>query len=337
MTRQDVDAYVDTQTGRDRKPRLVPDGKQFPPERGAKVTLVADKFQKQTTSDGAAGIFRPATSFHVISPEITKEVIAYSYRYFEKLLKEDAGVKLISGYSLSNESLESTRNFLLEGLVPEYRNATAEELRQYPGGWKYGSYYTTLLIENRFYLPWAEKKFIAQGGKIVRSTIKDFSEVKNFGDFDVVFNCTGYGAKKLCNDQTMVPLSGQIYKVDAPWCDKFVYSNGGDTYLIPGYLLTVGGSRHFESYRTKPCPHDGAAIWSRATALMPQLQTSQIRRQWVGVRPYRTGGVRVQAEVINGMKVVHNYGHGGYGVTSAPGTAFHAVKIAEDFLSPNKL
>uniref|UniRef100_A0A146KN86 D-aspartate oxidase n=1 Tax=Lygus hesperus TaxID=30085 RepID=A0A146KN86_LYGHE len=305
-------------------------------ERGAKVTLVADKFRKQTTSDGAAGIFRPATSFNVISPEITKELITFSYRYYEKLLEEDAGVKFISGYHLSNESPSNTRNFLLEGLVPEYREATAEEMAQFPGGWKWGSFYTTLLIENRFHLPWAEKKFVAQGGKIIRSTINDFSEVKNFGDFDLVFNCTGYGAKKLCNDLSMVALSGQIYKVEAPWCDKFLYGDE-DTYLIPGYLLTVGGSRHFESYRTKPCPHDGAAIWSRARALMPQLQTSQIRRQWVGVRPYRSGGVRVQAEVINGMKVVHNYGHGGYGVTAAPGTAFYAVKLAEDFLSPNKL
>ncbi|KAF6202518.1 hypothetical protein GE061_002914 [Apolygus lucorum] len=305
-------------------------------ERGAEVTLVADKFKTETTSDGAAAIFRPSNSFNVITPENTKEVIAVSYRYYEKLLKEDAGVKLISGCNLSNESLASTRNSLLEGLVPEYRDATEMELKQYQGDWKFGTYYTTFLVENRFYLPWAEKKLIAQGGTIIRSTINDFSDVKNFGDFDLVFNCSGYGAKKLCNDLAVEPISGQLYRVDAPWCDKFVYANGMDTYVIPGYLATVGGSRHSESYRTKPCPHDGAAIWSRATALMPQLQTSQIREQWVGVRPYRSGGARVQAEVINGIKVVHNYGHGGHGVTSAPGCAAQAVQIAEDFLSLTK-
>jgi len=29
-------------------------------------------------------------------------------------------------------------------------------------------------------------------------------------------------------------------------------------------------------------------------------------------------------------QVVHNYGHGGYGVTAAPGTAKHAVKLVRE-------
>ncbi|BET02906.1 D-aspartate oxidase [Nesidiocoris tenuis] len=305
-------------------------------ERGAKVTILADKFRKETTSDGAAGIFRPSPSFFIISPEITKELIHYSYHYYKKLSVEiDAGVKPVSGYFLSKINPSHVRNHLLEDVVPEYRSMTEDEMNQFPGGWKWGSYYSTLLIECRFFLPWAEKRFNERGGIIIEASISSFNDVKMYGNFDVVFNCTGYGAKFLCNDHKMVPLSGQIYKVDAPWCDKFIYGEE-DTYIIPGYLLTVGGSRHFESFRTKPCPNDGAAIWSRAKALLPQLSPMQIRRQWVGVRPYRDGGVRVQTEIINGIKVVHNYGHGGYGVTSAPGTAFHALQLAEQLLAPSK-
>ena len=33
------------------------------------------------------------------------------------------------------------------------------------------------------------------------------------------------------------------------------------------------------------------------------------------------------------LQIVHNYGHGGYGVTSAPGTAKYAVKLARELHS----
>lgn len=36
------------------------------------VTVIADKFNQDTTSDGAAGIFRPGTSFSGPTPDITK-------------------------------------------------------------------------------------------------------------------------------------------------------------------------------------------------------------------------------------------------------------------------
>ena len=35
------------------------------------------------------------------------------------------------------------------------------------------------------------------------------------------------------------------------------------------------------------------------------------------------------------VKIVHNYGHGGYGVTSAPGTALHACQLVLEVLSGN--
>lgn len=36
------------------------------------VTIIADKFNQETLSDIAAGIFRPSTSFKGPTPEITK-------------------------------------------------------------------------------------------------------------------------------------------------------------------------------------------------------------------------------------------------------------------------
>ena len=38
----------------------------------AKITAIADEFMIDTLSDGAAGIFRPGTSFSGPNPEITR-------------------------------------------------------------------------------------------------------------------------------------------------------------------------------------------------------------------------------------------------------------------------
>lgn len=40
--------------------------------RNAKVTILAEKFTTETTSDGAAGLFRPGTSFSGPTTEITR-------------------------------------------------------------------------------------------------------------------------------------------------------------------------------------------------------------------------------------------------------------------------
>lgn len=42
--------------------------------RDAKITIIADKFDVDTTSDVAAGIFRPSTSFTGSTEQITRQL-----------------------------------------------------------------------------------------------------------------------------------------------------------------------------------------------------------------------------------------------------------------------
>lgn len=49
----------------------------------------------------------------------------------------------------------------------------------------------------------------------------------------------------------------------------------------------------------------------------------------VGSRPGRKNSFRLALEQINGQTVVHNYGHGGYGVTLSPGTAIESIQLAK--------
>ncbi|XP_075224383.1 D-amino acid oxidase 1 isoform X2 [Lycorma delicatula] len=297
----------------------------------ADITVIANEFNQDTTSDGAAGLFRPGTSFCGPSIDITRKWIEDAYRHYSDLIPERCGIKEVGGYIFSSISQSNVQNHYLEKLVPVYRPATRSELKLCPGDWKYGAYFSTLLIECRQFLPWAVSRFKKGGGKVEKGNISSFDDL--FQTYDVVFNCTGLGAKLLCNDYKLVPIRGQVLKVSAPWLNNFFYGDF-DTYIIPGFngVATLGGCRQFDSFSTDINHYDRAAILERCHSLVPRLKNAPITREWVGLRPHRDP-VRVEIEVKGKNKIVHNYGHGGYGVTAAAGTSKHAVRLLIQSLS----
>jgi D-amino-acid oxidase len=52
----------------------------------------------------------------------------------------------------------------------------------------------------------------------------------------------------------------------------------------------------------------------------------------VGLRPFREGGIRLETEKVGDTVVVHNYGHGGAGLTLSWGTVFEAVSQGVEHL-----
>ncbi|XP_055533300.1 D-aspartate oxidase [Wyeomyia smithii] len=306
----------------------------------ATVTIVADRFEQDTCSDVAAGLFRPGTSFCGPSEDITRKWISDAYRYWDDIRKTEdasnAGVTQLSGYIFSSTDPAIVRNHYIEKVLPLYRAATEQELTLCPGDWKYGSFFTTVLTECRLFQPWATKRFLRRGGRIVTECLESFQRL--YGKFDAVVNCSGLGAKKLCNDYKLVPIRGQVIKVKAPWVKTAFYADY-DTYIIPGFQgVTLGGCRNFDSYNTNLCRHDTAAIRERCEALLPSLKGAPVIREAVGLRPHRDP-VRVEPEWMEfaggKLKVVHNYGHGGYGVTTAPGTAIYATRLVTEVLKSN--
>src|SRR6266478_7787860 len=74
-----------------------------------------------------------------------------------------------------------------------------------------------------------------------------------------------------------------------------------------------------------------------ASALRPErhfapvkVSRDRIIREVVGLRPYRPEGFRVEAERIGEKLLVHNYGHGGAGITLSWGTASLAVDVLSE-------
>jgi glycine/D-amino acid oxidase-like deaminating enzyme len=64
--------------------------------------------------------------------------------------------------------------------------------------------------------------------------------------------------------------------------------------------------------------------------ILPKVQVSNDRviRSVAGLRPFRTSGFALRAERMGEKTVIHNYGHGGCGITLSWGTAKLAVDLA---------
>ena len=70
---------------------------------------------------------------------------------------------------------------------------------------------------------------------------------------------------------------------------------------------------------------------SRLQQLLPLTQEPPLELvpdSWVGIRPKREGGVRLELEWREGCPIIHNYGHGGSGMCCSYGCASEVLRMA---------
>ena len=74
----------------------------------------------------------------------------------------------------------------------------------------------------------------------------------------------------------------------------------------------------------------GAGCRRTASGSLARVNVSPERviRETVGLRPFRPSGFRVEAETFGAKRVVHNYGHGGGGMSLSWGSSHLAVEKA---------
>lgn len=95
----------------------------------------------------------------------------------------------------------------------------------------------------------------------------------------------------------------------------------------PGGLL-LGGTAEEDDWSLTPDPVIAKEIVERCAALRPEIAGARVVEHRVGLRPARPAA-RLERELLPGGRVlVHNYGHGGAGVTVAWGCAGVAARLA---------
>jgi len=164
-----------------------------------------------------------------------------------------------------------------------------------------------------------------------------------------VFNCSGYGSRELFDDDSMRAIKGHIlqvpydgaeplpfsYNYTAAEYDHYAYMYPRrETVLFGGSYLTgdiVDGEWRGES-PNRPITIDGEAVPERLYAVTEAIMRDSvpIERDAIdvkyGYRPYRADGMRIERE----GDIVHNYGHGGGGVSMSWWSALRAVGFVDD-------
>lgn len=177
-------------------------------------------------------------------------------------------------------------------------------------------------------------RFRKAGGLVQQRKVNSLEELSD--SYDIIVNCSGLGSKTLVGDTQMYPVRGQIIKMEAPWLQHFTRDGDGKTYIYPGiHSVTVGGTRQEGDWQLQVDKGDTESILERCIRLEPSLSKAKVLSEWVGLRPGRRN-LRVEWELVQlqgrRVPVIHNYGHGGCGVTLAWGTALDAAGLVRQCL-----
>lgn len=199
-----------------------------------------------------------------------------------------------------------------------FRHATAAEHAGFPVAF----WITSPLVDMPVYLDYLAARFTSAGGTIRYRPVSSLSEAA--AEALVVVNCSGVYARRLADDPHVHPVRGQHVVVANPGLDDFFFQGGADrewTGFMPhGDKVVLGGVAEADNWNLSP---DHAQTWQilqRCAAVEPRLASARVLGVEVGLRPGRAA-IRVDEQLIGRTRLIHNYGHGGIGVSMSWGCA----------------
>ncbi|MFF4610020.1 FAD-dependent oxidoreductase [Streptomyces albidoflavus] len=283
-------------------------------EAGASVHVIAEQMPG-VTSLAAGAMWGP----YLVEPK--DKVDQWGQRSLEifRELAEDpsTGVRLTSGIEASRTA-EAPPDWAIT--LPGFRPCKQTEL---PAGFTAGYRFTVPLIDMPTYLDYLLRRLDAVGGTVERRHLTSLTDADMA---PVIVNCAGLGAKDLVPDPDLRPIRGQHVVVTNPGLTEFFSE---DTGLSPDLLcfyphgdtVVLGGTAVDGEGDLASDDSAAADILARCAKVEPLLAEARVLEHRIGARPTRAT-VRVEADrQEDGRLVVHNYGHGGAGVTLSWGCA----------------
>lgn len=204
-----------------------------------------------------------------------------------------------------------------------------------------GAVFDSQFVHMPEYIPQLIGLYEETGG-IIRKTSISRSDIED----DITFNCTGYGSKDLFNDNNLEPVRGYLGYIetneklkDSEYGGLFSYSYDIDGKPLYAHSqkdrIVIGTTKIGESFSEEPKEFHATDQGENIPTYIYE-ENRQIIKENIGLdiedftlhgtsgyRPYRKGGVRIEKE----DNIIHNYGHGGCGVTLSWGTAIKAIEL----------
>ena len=300
---------------------------------GVSVTVAAANPPEQTTSVAAGAIWGP----HLVGMDDRVERWAdVTLDRLAQLSHPELGANELAGIVHTAAGITATRES--HATPPEFA-ATTSHLSpctpdEVPAGYASAWRLTATTVAMPGYLGYLAARFGRAGGtsafpvKIGR--LSDASGL--VPSARVIVNCTGCGARDLVPDPDVEAVRGQVVVAANPGITDFFVgasSEPGDlTYLFPhGDVVVLGGTEQRGNWSLDPDPDTAAGIIAACAAIEPALREAPVLEHRVGLRPARPQ-VRLEAERSGAVTIVHNYGHGGAGVTLSWGCAEDAAALA---------
>jgi len=283
-------------------------------EAGYELRIIAAHlpYGLNTTSNKAAAIWFP---YKAEPPEKINQWSKESYERFEALSQiANSGIKVVDTIYIAQDKNQ--------WWIPAFPNGTVRDAlpEQLPGHYESGLIAEVPFIDTPIYLHYLVEHFRANGGTIKQQQITT-EDIPKLADQQLVINCTGMNSQTLFNDEKLYPIQGYIAKVEAPQQTDYILRDEEVlAYIIPRADGVILGGTDFENeYETTPKREVIESIVSRCQALSPHLAKAKLINSYVGLRPARKGGIRLEKDAK--WNIIHNYGHGGSGFTVSWGCA----------------
>jgi D-amino-acid oxidase len=241
---------------------------------GGSVTIYAKNLPPETTSNVAGGFWSPTSVYNQqkITTSFSNQfhsACVIANRAFQTLVGAEYGVRWMDTFELLSgpAALEDEPAGGAQ-LYPDIK--LHKDAKRYFGV-DYVREYKTMLIDPHLYLNSLVRDFQLAGGKVVVREFKSRDELSNLTE-QVVFNCTGLGARDLFDDRNLRPVRGQLeVLLPQPEID-YIYLND-NSYMFPrrdGIIL--GGTWDHNRWDLEPDPVQTAGILESHSEIMKRAK-----------------------------------------------------------------